>query len=59
MFISSVLSYHIIVSFLSLSESFRNYFLPVKKRTTADFSSYGYSSFLFIENISFLFIYQM
>lgn len=31
MFISSVLSYHIIVSFLSLSENFRNYFLHIKK----------------------------
>ena len=48
MFISSVLSYHIIVSFLSLSDNFRNYFLHIKRRTAADFSSYGCSSFLFI-----------
>ena len=32
MFISSVLSYHIIVSFLSLSGNFRNYFLHIKRR---------------------------
>ena len=31
MFISSVLSYHIILSFLSLSDNFRNYFLHIKK----------------------------
>ena len=32
MFISSVLSYHIILSFLSLSDNFRNYFLHIKRR---------------------------
>ena len=37
-----------IVSFLSLSDNFRNYFLHIKRRTAADFSSYGCSSFLFI-----------
>ena len=48
MFISSVLSYHIIVSFLSLSDNFRNYFLRIKKRTAADF---------FIIRLFFFFIY--
>ena len=37
MFISSVLSYHIIVSFLSQSDNFRNYFLPVKKKNSRRF----------------------
>mgnify|MGYP006975161597 FL=1 len=47
MFISSVLSYHIIVSFLSLSENFRNYFCTKKKN----------SHRFFIIRLFFFFIY--
>lgn len=48
MFISSVLSYHIIVSFLSLSDNFRNYFLHIKKKNSRRF---------FIIRLFFFFIY--
>ena len=48
LYTSSVLSYHIIVSFLSLSDNFRNYFLHIKdvyKRQGFIFSSFYYDTF--------------
>ena len=47
-FILSALSYHIILSFLSPSANFRNYFLPVKKKNSRRF---------FIIRLFFFYIY--